>query len=105
MLSVSSNEARREVASSGLRVFRRRERGRMMTEGYGIPIAEAARRLGTTEIAVLMHIKQGRLQGSEIDGAWYVPVADLDSLRSEGAKATPHLCRGGCGSAGCSAKG
>jgi hypothetical protein len=77
-----------------------------MTGQNGIPIEEAARKLGTTVVAMLMHIKQKRLRGSEVDGAWYVSTEDLDALGREGSGAVPHLCRGGCpGSLGCSSKG
>jgi hypothetical protein len=74
-----------------------------MREPIEIGIEEAARQLGTTAIAVLMHVKQKRLRGREVNGAWYVRAEDLDALGHEGSGATFHHCRGGC-PGGCSQK-
>ena len=72
-----------------------------------MPIAEAARRLQTTPLNVLMHIKRGLLKGGEENGSWLVDCASLDVLvaRTGGGKvknvcanecAKKHACGGGC---------
>lgn len=72
-----------------------------------LPIAEAAQRLQTTPLNVLMHIKRGLLKGVEENGAWLVDGAGLDALqaRTGGGKAADvcasqcakkHACGGGC---------
>ncbi len=76
-----------------------------MTVREEIPIEEAAQRLGATPLAVLMHIKQKRLKGTEIEGRWHVNAPDLAALCAEGAEDSPkpRMCGGGC--SGCSSKG
>jgi hypothetical protein len=70
-----------------------------------IPIERAAQELGTTVLAVLMHIKRKRLEGVEIDGAWYVTAESLAAFRPE-APGAATICRGHCaGHGGCSGKG
>ncbi len=72
-----------------------------------MPIAEAARRLQTTPLNVLMHIKRGLLKGGEENGTWLVDCASLEGLqaRTGGGKlndvcasacAKKHACGGGC---------
>ena len=70
-----------------------------------IPAAEAAARLKTTELNVLMHVKRGKLVGRELDGRWEISLASLDGLQEGGPVAKGEvLCRpacakeGGCGS-------
>jgi hypothetical protein len=71
-----------------------------------VPIAQAAEKLGTTPLNVLMHIKRGLLCGEDDQGVWRVEAQSLAALlhrRSE--EAAPVVCQsacsrktGGCGS-------
>jgi len=63
-----------------------------------VPIEEAARTLGTTVLNLLMHIKQDRLDGREIDGKWHVTEESLARFAAEPRKALtkPH-CGKNCG--------
>lgn len=65
-------------------------------ENY-LPLAEAATKMRTTPLNVLMHIKRGLLQGVEEDGNWLVETASLAALlaRTGGGKADG-VCAGGC---------
>lgn len=69
----------------------------MMEHAETVPIAMVAKRLNTTPLNVLMHIKRGLLQGSETEGGWQIDRASLDALlvRTGGVK-TPGVCAGGC---------
>lgn len=62
-----------------------------------LPIAIVAEKMNTTPLNVLMHIKRGMLEGSEIDGVWQVECASLDALlaKTGGGKAAD-LCSSGC---------
>jgi len=62
-----------------------------------IPTAQAAEKLGTTPLHVLMHIKRGLLFGVENDGVWLVESASLEELickRKTGNM--PDVCQRGC---------
>ena len=62
-----------------------------------ISLEEAASRLQSTPLNVLMHIKRGLLSGSEIDGNWWIEVATLESFlagREESSMA--QVCQSGC---------
>jgi len=62
-----------------------------------IPTAQAAEKLGTTPLNILMHIKRGSLLGVENDGVWLVESASLEALvrkRKEGIM--PDVCQRGC---------
>jgi hypothetical protein len=72
-----------------------------------LPIARVAKKLNTTPLNVLMHIKRGLLQAVEEDGIWLVDVQSLDELlaKTGGGKAEDvctsgcsqkHTCGGGC---------
>lgn len=67
-----------------------------------VSCAAAAALLQTTELRVLMLLKQGVLRGSEIDGAWQIERASLAA-----AAAAPRPSAAGCGShsGGCSGCG
>lgn len=69
----------------------------------GVTVAAAARRLGTTPLNVLMHIKRGELAGEERADGWRVDAASLDALCRRRAQGGVSLvCRSGCGkAAGC----
>ncbi|PLY10923.1 MAG: hypothetical protein C0624_02105 [Desulfuromonas sp.] len=62
-----------------------------------ISIEEAARRLQTTELNVLMHLKRGLLKGVEEDELWQIEASSLDELQAKtgGGKATD-VCASGC---------
>jgi hypothetical protein len=62
-----------------------------------IPTAQAAEKMGTTSLNVLMHIKRGMLLGLEGDGVWLVESASLEALilkRTQGN--VPDVCQRGC---------
>lgn len=66
---------------------------------------EAADRLHTTSLNVLMHIKRGLLVGVERDGAWRIEPASLEELlRKQGKGQVPAVCQSGCAkkAGGCS---
>jgi hypothetical protein len=62
-----------------------------------IPAAQAAEKLGTTSLNILMHIKRDLLFGVENDGVWLVESASLEALilkRTQGN--VPDVCQRGC---------
>lgn len=62
-----------------------------------ISLEEAAGRLQSTPLNVLMHIKRGLLIGEEIDGSWLVEVAALERFLAEKAVAPQApLCQSAC---------
>ena len=74
----------------------------MMTEDINgslyVPAAEAAEQLSTTQLKILMLIKQKLLCGEMVDGEWYVTresVAAYDP--EEEGPVKQHECRSGCG--------
>jgi hypothetical protein len=74
----------------------------MTLEINGIPCvtaAVAAEELATTQLKILMLIKQKALCGEMIDGEWYVTRESLFSYDPEEQKtaAGQHECRSGCG--------
>lgn len=48
-----------------------------------LSIADAAIRMKTTPINIMMHIKRGLLVGEEVDGAWYVAADSLASYLND----------------------
>ena len=62
-----------------------------------IPITEAAKRLQTTPLNILMHVKRGLLKGVEEEGGWLIDQASLEAvmLQTGGSKA-PDVCASGC---------
>lgn len=70
----------------------------MAAEQSWISLDDAAKKLGTTGLNVLMHIKRGQLVGREEAGGWVVEEDSLEKCCRSGEKA--HLASGGC--AGCS---
>ncbi|MCK9172260.1 MAG: hypothetical protein RBR03_07825 [Desulfuromonas thiophila] len=78
-----------------------------MTESAFIPIEQAARQLGTTPVALLLHLKHGLLRGrQQPDGQWRIDPASLAAFRARNGNQPARLCRatghhcGGCGAAG-----
>lgn len=72
-----------------------------------IPIEEAARRLQTTPLNILMHLKRGLLKGIEEDDLWRIDAQSLAELQSKtgGGKAAD-VCASGCSKKhGCSSCG
>jgi len=70
-----------------------------------ISLDEAARRLHTTPLNILMHLKRGLLTGVEEEDLWMVDVASLSALQARtGGEKAPDVCASGCGKkhAGCS---
>jgi hypothetical protein len=65
-----------------------------------IPINEVAELLQTTPLNVLMHIKRGKLVGSEEEGTWSVDSQSLADFRAVRDGADKTLCRSGCSKAG-----
>jgi len=64
-----------------------------------VPAAVAAEELRTTQLKILMLIKQKALCGEMIDGEWYVTRESLFSYDPEEQKQETgkHECRSGCG--------
>ena len=62
-----------------------------------VPLEEAARRLQTTPLNILMHIKRGLLRGEEKDDLWEIDAASLAALQEKtgGGKAAD-VCASGC---------
>jgi DNA-binding CsgD family transcriptional regulator len=58
-----------------------------MSEQRGIPIAEAARRLGMSPDAVRMRIHRKRLPGYKVAGSWFVVLPEANSERTERTRA------------------
>ena len=62
-----------------------------------IPLDEAADRLQSTPLNVLMHIKRELLSGEEIDGNWFVDTAALDALLAQREDSpSENLCQSSC---------
>ena len=62
-----------------------------------IDLDEAATRLESTPLNVLMHIKRDLLAGEEIDGSWFVDVASLENfLASREDSPKVNVCESSC---------
>jgi len=62
-----------------------------------ITLEEAAERLQSTPLNVLMHIKRDLLAGVEIDGSWFVDLASLEAFLVSRRDSPPeNLCQSGC---------
>jgi hypothetical protein len=70
----------------------------MCEEETFIPVAAAARLLATTELRILMMLKNNELQGKLTNETWYVQKASLQLCGKP--KASDIVRPGGCGS-GC----
>lgn len=96
-----------DLSPAGKRLAERpEERDNVMPERDKLSIAEVATSMRTTQLNVLMHIKNGLLEGEEIDGTWYVGAGSLanclrDTERINGSVcAVKHHCGGCAGSGG-----
>ena len=67
-----------------------------------LALNEVARKMATTELHVLMHIKKGLIQAQEIEGKWYVEPESLKQFEQNAAPDRSSIiqCRKHCG--GCS---
>ena len=62
-----------------------------------ISLDEAAARLESTPLNVLMHIKRDLLTGEEIDGSWFIDVASLENfLASRADSPRENVCQSSC---------
>ena len=76
--------------------------------GNWFSLEEAAGRLGSTPLHLLMHIKRGLLVGREREDGWWIEsdsLAELIGKRGEGE--APAVCQSGCArkSGGCGSCG
>ncbi|HJV64990.1 MAG TPA: hypothetical protein VJ550_04600 [Geomonas sp.] len=62
---------------------------------------EVAAQLGTTELKVLMLLRQKALCGEQIDGSWFVTAASLACYDADAAVPAIPSCRSICTSSGC----
>lgn len=76
----------------------------MQHDRQRVPLAEAARRMKTTPLNVLMHVKRGLLQGTEVNGNWLIDGRSLEALVAKtGGGKSESVCASGCiGGHGCS---
>ena len=62
-----------------------------------LSVAAVAKRMNTTPLNVLMHIKHGLLLGIEEDSVWMVDGQSLDALLAKtGGHKVGDLCASGC---------
>lgn len=70
----------------------------MKDQAEKLPLAVAAKKMGTTPLNILMHIKRGILQGVEEDGVWTIDNQSLDALMAKtGGGKVQNVCASGCG--------
>jgi len=63
-----------------------------------ISATEAAEELETTQLRVLMLIKEGALDGIQVGEEWFVTRNSLDCFQSHGGNAQTQIkCRTACG--------
>ncbi|HKL27374.1 MAG TPA: hypothetical protein VJ910_14210 [Desulfuromonadales bacterium] len=75
----------------------------MQNDQQHVPLAEAARRMKTTPLNVLMHVKRGLLEGTEVNGNWLIDGRSLEALLAETGGRSDNVCTSGCtGGHGCS---
>lgn len=68
-----------------------------MSHATKIVLAEAASRLKSTPLNVLMHIKRGLLTAEEIDGQWWIDGASLAEFQQHHqGKSAANLCQSSC---------
>ncbi len=67
---------------------------------------EAASELNTTQLKIMMMIKQKALIGMELDNEWFVTRESLECCRSHGRDMKIEMgCKTYCSSGGCGCKG
>jgi hypothetical protein len=72
----------------------------MSESGKWISLEEAAQKLGTTGLNVLMRVKRGQLKGTEVHGSWMIDAASLDACHCESQSPIVASACSGCKS-GC----
>lgn len=60
-----------------------------------ISLEEAAKRMQSTPLNVLMHVKRGLLTGKEKDGSWQIDATALEAFLAEKAEKT-QVCASAC---------
>jgi len=76
----------------------------VMIEGTEyLPVSTVAKQLGTTELKVLMLLRQQALTGEQVGGIWQVTAQSLAAYRppAPGEPAAEPRCRTGCGATAC----
>lgn len=70
--------------------------------GELVTLEDAAEELSTTGLRLLMLIREGTLEGREVDGVWMVCGKSLERLKNAGI-APPEVkgCGKGCSGSGC----
>lgn len=66
-----------------------------------VPAAAAAAQLATTEMKILMLLKNNALSGEMIDGSWFVTAASLAGYRPSAEAGQVPGCRTSCSGSGC----
>lgn len=65
-----------------------------------ISLEDAAEQLSSTGLRLLMLIREGNLEGHEVEGKWYISLDSLERLKGTGG--TPPIQQKDCAS-GCTA--
>jgi len=61
-----------------------------------ISLTDAAQKLGTTSLNVLMRVKRGQLVGTEVDGSWVIDATSLDENHRQAEPAKVASACSGC---------
>lgn len=70
-----------------------------------ITVSEAAGELGTTRLRLLMLLREGVVEGEQVDGEWHLSRASLDAIRAMGGPAPVSTsCRTSCTATTCGCK-
>lgn len=73
-----------------------------MCKQSSVTVAEAAEELATTQVKVLMLLKQKDLEGKLVNEEWAISRNSLDCLKKHGLKpAAQASCRTSCQASGC----
>ncbi|GFO55097.1 hypothetical protein GMSM_21040 [Geomonas sp. Red276] len=70
----------------------------LMVDGIEyVPVADAAVQLATTELKVLMLVRQNALCGTQVEGGWFVTSDSLATYQPSAPAEHPATgCGGGC---------
>jgi hypothetical protein len=67
---------------------------------------EAASELSTTQLKIMMLLKEKALIGEEVDGEWFVTRDSIECFKSHGKDMKIEMgCKTYCSSGGCGCKG
>ncbi|MBI1920940.1 MAG: hypothetical protein HYS23_07635 [Geobacter sp.] len=70
-----------------------------------LSVSDAASELGTTRLRLLMLLREGAVEGEQIDGEWYLSRASLDAIRAMGGPApVSPSCKTSCTATTCGCK-